>query len=40
MGRFGKMKYMEAKYGPALEWMRQIKVLFDSKGILNSVKLE
>jgi D-lactate dehydrogenase (cytochrome) len=34
-----KMKFMEAEHGPALEWMRQIKVLFDPEGILNPGKI-
>jgi D-lactate dehydrogenase (cytochrome) len=34
-----KMKFMEAEHGPALEWMRQIKTLFDPEGILNPGKI-
>ncbi len=34
-----KMKFMEAEHGPALEWMRQIKALFDPEGILNPGKI-
>jgi D-lactate dehydrogenase (cytochrome) len=30
---------MEAEHGPALEWMRQIKNLFDPEGILNPGKI-
>jgi D-lactate dehydrogenase (cytochrome) len=34
-----KMKFMQAEHGPALEWMRQIKTLFDPEGILNPGKI-
>ena len=34
-----KMKFMEAEHGPALEWMREIKALFDPEGILNPGKI-
>ncbi len=34
-----KMKFMEAEHGAALEWMRQIKALFDPEGILNPGKI-
>lgn len=34
-----KKKFMEAEHGPALEWMRQIKHLFDPQGILNPGKI-
>ncbi|HZU68686.1 MAG TPA: FAD-binding oxidoreductase [Ktedonobacteraceae bacterium] len=34
-----KKRFMEAEHGPALEWMRQIKVLFDPDGILNPGKM-
>jgi D-lactate dehydrogenase (cytochrome) len=34
-----KMKFMEAEHGVALEWMRQIKMLFDPESILNPGKI-
>jgi D-lactate dehydrogenase (cytochrome) len=34
-----KKKYMPLEHGPALEWMRQIKGLFDPEGILNPGKI-
>jgi D-lactate dehydrogenase (cytochrome) len=34
-----KRKFMEAEHGAALGWMRQIKALFDPKGILNPGKI-
>jgi D-lactate dehydrogenase (cytochrome) len=30
---------MEAEHGAALEWMRQIKSIFDPEGILNPGKI-
>jgi D-lactate dehydrogenase (cytochrome) len=35
----GKRKFMEAEHGRSLAWMRQIKHLFDPKGILNPGKI-
>ncbi len=35
----GKRKYMGAQHGAGLEWMKQIKNLFDPKGILNPGKI-
>jgi D-lactate dehydrogenase (cytochrome) len=34
-----KRKFMEAEHGAAVEWMRQIKALFDPLGILNPGKI-
>lgn len=34
-----KKKFMEAEHGPALEWMRKIKGLFDPERILNPGKI-
>ncbi len=34
-----KKRFMEAEHGPALQWMRQIKALFDPEGILNPGKM-
>jgi D-lactate dehydrogenase (cytochrome) len=34
-----KRKFMEAEHGAALDWMRQIKTLFDPEGILNPGKI-
>lgn len=34
-----KKRFMEAEHGPALQWMRQIKTLFDPEGILNPGKM-
>ncbi|ASM72175.1 MULTISPECIES: FAD-binding oxidoreductase [Roseobacteraceae] len=35
----GKQKYMAAEHGPALDWMRRIKMAFDPKNILNPGKM-
>jgi D-lactate dehydrogenase (cytochrome) len=35
----GKRKYMTAEHGKSLEWMKQIKALFDPNGILNPGKI-
>jgi D-lactate dehydrogenase (cytochrome) len=35
----GKRKFMDAEHGSSLEWMRQIKALFDPNGILNPGKI-
>ena len=35
----GKRKYMAAEHGKSLEWMKQIKALFDPNGILNPGKI-
>ena len=35
----GKRKYMAAEHGKSLEWMKQIKQLFDPNGILNPGKI-
>jgi D-lactate dehydrogenase (cytochrome) len=35
----GKKKYMTAEHGKSLEWMKQIKALFDPNGILNPGKI-
>ena len=35
----GKKKYMTAEHGKSLEWMKQIKTLFDPNGILNPGKI-
>ena len=35
----GKKKYMPAEHGKSLEWMKQIKTLFDPNGILNPGKI-
>jgi D-lactate dehydrogenase (cytochrome) len=35
----GKRKFMEAEHGSSLEWMKQIKALFDPNGILNPGKI-
>jgi D-lactate dehydrogenase (cytochrome) len=35
----GKKKYMAAEHGLSLEWMKQIKALFDPNGILNPGKI-
>ncbi len=35
----GKKKYMVAEHGKSLEWMKQIKALFDPNGILNPGKI-
>jgi D-lactate dehydrogenase (cytochrome) len=35
----GKRKFMEAEHGISLKWMKQIKDLFDPKGILNPGKI-
>ena len=35
----GKKKYMAAEHGKSLEWMKQIKTLFDPNGILNPGKI-
>ena len=35
----GKRKFMEAEHGASLEWMKQIKKLFDPNGILNPGKM-
>jgi D-lactate dehydrogenase (cytochrome) len=35
----GKRKFMEAEHGSSLEWMKQIKSLFDPNGILNPGKI-
>ncbi|APZ54094.1 FAD-binding oxidoreductase [Salipiger abyssi] len=35
----GKQKYMQAEHGPALDWMRRIKMSFDPQGILNPGKM-
>src|SRR6266849_1820449 len=34
-----KRKFMEAEHGAALNWMRQVKTLFDPEGILNPGKI-
>ena len=34
-----KRKFMEAEHGAALDWMRQIKALFDPEGLLNPGKI-
>lgn len=35
----GKRKFMQAEHGISLQWMKQIKDLFDPKGILNPGKI-
>ena len=35
----GKKKYMTAEHGKSLQWMKQIKALFDPNGILNPGKI-
>jgi D-lactate dehydrogenase (cytochrome) len=35
----GKKKYMTAEHGKSLDWMKQIKTLFDPNGILNPGKI-
>jgi D-lactate dehydrogenase (cytochrome) len=35
----GKKQYMPAEHGKSLEWMKQIKALFDPNGILNPGKI-
>ena len=35
----GKKKYMPAEHGKSLDWMKQIKALFDPNGILNPGKI-
>jgi D-lactate dehydrogenase (cytochrome) len=35
----GKKKYMPAEHGKSLDWMKQIKTLFDPNGILNPGKV-
>lgn len=35
----GKKKFMTAEHGKSLEWMKQIKALFDPNGILNPDKI-
>ncbi|MGD2184824.1 MAG: FAD-binding oxidoreductase [Desulfobacterales bacterium] len=35
----GKKKYMTAEHGKSLDWMKQIKALFDPNGILNPGKI-
>jgi D-lactate dehydrogenase (cytochrome) len=35
----GKKGYMAAEHGKSLHWMKQVKVLFDPKGILNPGKI-
>ncbi len=35
----GKRKFMEAEHGISLKWMKQIKDLFDPKGVLNPGKI-
>jgi D-lactate dehydrogenase (cytochrome) len=35
----GKKKFMTAEHGKSLEWMKQIKGLFDPNGILNPEKI-
>ena len=35
----GKKKFMAAEHGKSLEWMKQIKALFDPNGILNPDKI-
>jgi len=35
----GKRKFMEAEHGKSLEWMKEIKSLFDPNGILNPGKI-
>ena len=35
----GKKKYMAAEHGKSLDWMKQIKTLFDPNGILNPGKI-
>ena len=35
----GKKKYMATEHGQSLEWMKQIKALFDPNGILNPGKI-
>lgn len=35
----GKKKFMAAEHGKSLEWMKQIKALFDPNGILNPGKI-
>ncbi|HEX6818104.1 MAG TPA: FAD-binding oxidoreductase [Ktedonobacterales bacterium] len=34
-----KRKYMAAEHGPALEWMRKVKALFDPENLLNPGKI-
>ncbi|HET8911038.1 MAG TPA: FAD-linked oxidase C-terminal domain-containing protein, partial [Ktedonobacteraceae bacterium] len=34
-----KRKFMEEEHGPALDWMRQLKQLFDPANILNPGKI-
>jgi len=35
----GKRKFMADEHGKSLEWMKQIKALFDPEGILNPGKI-
>jgi len=35
----GKRKYMISEHGSSLEWMRNVKSLFDPNGILNPGKI-
>ena len=35
----GKRKFMVAEHGAGLEWMKQIKTMFDPNGILNPGKI-
>jgi len=35
----GKRKFMAAEHGKSLDWMKQIKALFDPKGVLNPGKI-
>ena len=35
----GKRKFMTNEHGPSLQWMQQIKSLFDPNGILNPGKI-
>jgi len=35
----GKKDYMAAEHGKSLYWMKQVKAMFDPKGILNPGKI-
>gem|GEM_PF-4374801 len=34
-----KRKFLPKEHGPALEWMRRLKALFDPEGLLNPGKV-
>ncbi|HEY0601974.1 MAG TPA: FAD-linked oxidase C-terminal domain-containing protein, partial [Herpetosiphonaceae bacterium] len=34
-----KREYMAAEHGPAVDWMRRLKALFDPQGLLNPGKI-